>query len=279
MAVVRFYSFPRLRWFVRWGWCAAVADEVIREHILTQDAAQSLILTQEAARSTDPVPITDSEKEVQSPHPQDAVQSTHPQDEAQSTHSQDEVQSTHPQDEAQSTHSQDEVQSSHPQDVVLPLPAALIMREDGITTRTAFTSASELSDHLLTEKCSNAPKNRLYTLQSLPLDYVQVFGVHFDIDAVLIDSHANRNCHQLIGRARHNAARRVRVFALDHVELWGKVPPVAIPLNIDQDLMPHATPFYYRVGSVRNNWLALPCHVTLITEQDGDGAETCEFAE
>jgi hypothetical protein len=126
---------------------------------------------------------------------------------------------------------------------------------------------------------SNAPQNRLYTLQSLPLDYVQVFGDHFDIDGDLIDSHANRSTHQLIGRARHNALRGVRVFALDHVEITLNSP--SSPRTV-QDLMPEVKKLHFHHQNTKDNmptaWLAMFCHVTLITRRAGDGAETCEFA-
>jgi hypothetical protein len=199
---------------------------------------------------------------------------------SESSHSQDAVRSIHSQGAAQSIHSQDAVQSTTQYGPYLP-PAALIWREDAIATWRYFASPSELSDHFLSGVSSNAPHNRLYTLQSLPLDYVQVFGDHFDVDGDLIDSHANRSINQLIGRARHNAVRGVRVFALDYVEITLSNPASPRPSPV-QDLMPEVKKFRFHrqnVDGTATSWLAMFCHVTLITRQNGDGAETCGCAK
>lgn len=158
-------------------------------------------------------------------------------------------------------------------------PAVLLFKEDGKLIKKHFLSSTELSSHLTAEKNSSAGRNRLYCLHGLPLDYLQVLGAHFDIDPRLIDSHVYRAVNQLIGRVPYNAARDVRIFALDHVEMWirplsHRKSSLATKVN---DIMQEPEELLVELIDDKE-LLGLLCHVTLITMRNANGTDTCKYA-
>jgi hypothetical protein len=61
---------------------------------------------------------------------------------------------------------------------------------DSAVSTTIFSDVAELKQHLA--QPPSPASSRLYTLEGLPLDYLQAFGAHFNLTPDFINSHARR---------------------------------------------------------------------------------------
>jgi hypothetical protein len=68
--------------------------------------------------------------------------------------------------------------------------AAVFEIVDAAVSTTIFSDVAELRQHLAQPPLPTS--SRLYTLEGLPLDYLQAFGAHFNLTPDFINSHARR---------------------------------------------------------------------------------------
>jgi len=170
------------------------------------------------------------------------------------------------------------------------LPPAVLMQfaPEGTIIR-EFADEIDFSEHLTAGKSTDGEAgNRLYTLRSLPLKYLQLFRAHLNLDREIADAHAARDSHQLLHSSRLGAAAPVRVFALNHVDVIQSPRTRAIFgtggrhfLKGYNDLMGQAERVSFRSPKKERGWEkrwnehVLFCHVTLVGRRDSDGRETC----
>lgn len=160
-------------------------------------------------------------------------------------------------------------------DVPSESPPTSCFTEDGNgdITRKFFATPEELADHLKNPPSLQKERN-LYVFEGLPIEYVQIFGSHFDVDANIFDSHATRKSGQLGNfrfaprRGEERNERKVRAFALDYPEMT----TITSSSHIDGDLMlPYRTIDIFELASVNI------CHMTLVSFPTEDGGETCKI--
>ncbi|EMR81323.1 putative tpr repeat protein oca3 protein [Botrytis cinerea BcDW1] len=110
--------------------------------------------------------------------------------------------------------------------VELPPISCFIEDKNGSPTRKFFTTPDELTNHL--ERTTHHKERKLYVLEGLPIEYVQVLGLHFNIDVDIFDSHAMRKSGQLNKLefpTKIGNEKKVRTFALDHPEITTNITP------------------------------------------------------
>lgn len=153
------------------------------------------------------------------------------------------------------------------------LPAGLVEFKGGSLIRKQFASPNDLSQHLVADPPVASPVDRLYTLRSLPPEYLQILTDHFRLDLDLLDSHAERDSDLLVAGFGRHAARGMRSFALNHVDTVTEALNTSYVYQTPKDLMPYAKRHQFDQG-----WkdFALFCHVTLIGLMNSNGSETCK---
>jgi len=164
------------------------------------------------------------------------------------------------------------------------LAFAIETHKNGVTSKVFFNAPADLSDHLKEAEKSDA--RRLYLLQGLPIDYVQVLGSHFDINPIIFDSHACRKSGQL-----HRGLERRKIaqaFALDYPEAVTSKRDEHP--DIDGDIMlPCQTVDILGDDSeqkndeteLKQNLKIQLCHVTVVSlekKANRDGNESCRFS-
>ncbi|KAM3077235.1 hypothetical protein ACMFMG_003301 [Clarireedia jacksonii] len=164
-------------------------------------------------------------------------------------------------------------------------PTAYLLKSDhdapaGIERhRIDFANAKELADHLSRDAVQSS-RERLYILEGLPIDFVQVFGSHFDIDPEVFDSHAVRRSNRLSVSQRNatSSSRKMQTFALDYPEVTRSVLPWREVVTVDGDLMLPCNTTKI-LGPVHNAGVSHPaldmkfCHMTLLSFEMGDSGQ------
>ncbi|KAF7907787.1 uncharacterized protein EAF01_005373 [Botrytis porri] len=160
--------------------------------------------------------------------------------------------------------------------VELPHTSCFTEDQNGSLTRKFFTTPDELANHL--KRAIPRHKGRkLYILEGLPIEYVQVLGLHFNIDVDIFDSHAMRKSGQLNKLeflTRPGNEKQVRTFALDHPEIVANITPLpeANEEVVGDFMLPCQT-----IGISDESWNGISvklCHVTLACFPEKDGSET-----
>lgn len=162
--------------------------------------------------------------------------------------------------------------------VELPPISCFIEDKNGSPTRKFFTTPDELTNHL--ERTTHHKERKLYVLEGLPIEYVQVLGLHFNIDVDIFDSHAMRKSGQLNKLefpTKIGNEKKVRTFALDHPEITTNItPPPEASGGVAGDFMiPCKT-----IDISDESWNGISvklCHVTLVCFPGENGSETCEI--
>ncbi|PQE31240.1 kinetoplast-associated KAP protein [Rutstroemia sp. NJR-2017a WRK4] len=134
-----------------------------------------------------------------------------------------------------------------------------------------FASADELAEHLKLSPVQS-DEERLYIIEGLPIEFVQVFGSHFDVDPEVFDSHAVRKSNRLSSAQRNvtSSSGRMQTFALDYPELIIRASPVKgdgttvkgdlmLPCNTTEIVEAVHQPFVSHPGLDINY-----CHITLL---------------
>ncbi|KAI9639955.1 hypothetical protein NHQ30_011685 [Ciborinia camelliae] len=149
---------------------------------------------------------------------------------------------------------------------------------NGIITRNFFATPEELADHL-NHPIPRQKGRKLYVLEGLPIEYVQVFGVHFSVDVDIFDSHAMRKSGQLSKLkfpAKPGNGSKVRAFALDHPEITSNIVPRPEETKsgvIGDFMLPCETIELPQITSGNGLSVRL-CHMTLVSFPIEDGGET-----
>ncbi|KAF7907820.1 hypothetical protein BELL_0394g00070 [Botrytis elliptica] len=160
--------------------------------------------------------------------------------------------------------------------VELPPTSCFTEDKNGSLTRKFFTSPDELANHLK-RAIMRRKERKLYVLEGLPIEYVQVFGLHFNIDVDIFDSHAMRKSVQLNKlkfSTKPGNEKKVRTFALDHPEITVNItpPPEANDGVVGDFMLPCQT-----IDISDEGWNGISvrlCHVTLVCFPEEDGTET-----
>ncbi|TGO12607.1 hypothetical protein BTUL_0085g00170 [Botrytis tulipae] len=160
--------------------------------------------------------------------------------------------------------------------VELPHTSCFTEDKNGSLTRKFFTTPDELANHLK-RAIPHQKERRLYVLEGLPIEYVQVLGSHFNIDVDIFDSHAMRKSGQLNKlkfSTRPENEKKVRTFALDHAEITANITPLpeANEGVVGDFMLPCQT-----IGISNEGWNGISvklCHVTLVCFPEEDGSET-----
>ncbi|KAF7957383.1 hypothetical protein EAE96_002968 [Botrytis aclada] len=160
--------------------------------------------------------------------------------------------------------------------VELPPTSCFTEDKNGSLTKKFFTSPDELANHLK-RAIPRGKEKKLYVLEGLPIGYVQVLGLHFNIDVDIFDLHAMRKSGQLNKlefSAKIGNEKKVRTFPLDHPEITANItpPPEANEGAVDDFMLPCQT---IDIPDERWNGLSVKlCHVTLVCFPEEDGSET-----
>ncbi|TGO50444.1 hypothetical protein BCON_0183g00070 [Botryotinia convoluta] len=160
--------------------------------------------------------------------------------------------------------------------VELPHTSCFTEDKNGSLTRKFFTTPDELANHLK-RAIPRHKERKLYVLEGLPIEYVQVLGLHFNIDVDIFDSHAMRKSGQLNKlkfSTRPGNEKKVRTFALDHPEIAANITPLpeANEGVVGDFMLPCQT-----IGISNEGWNGISvklCHVTLVCFPGEDGGET-----
>ncbi|TGO21138.1 hypothetical protein BPAE_0238g00090 [Botrytis paeoniae] len=160
--------------------------------------------------------------------------------------------------------------------VELPHTSCFIEDKNGSLMRKFFTTPDELANHLK-RVVPRHKERKFYVLEGLPIEYVQVLGLHFNIDVDIFDSHAMRKSGQLNKlkfSTRPGNEKKVRSFALDHPEIAANITPLpeANEGIVDDFMLPCQT-----IGISNEGWNGIGvklCHVTLVCFPEEDESET-----
>jgi hypothetical protein len=151
-----------------------------------------------------------------------------------------------------------------------------------------FATAEQLADHLKLDPVQS-DQERLYILEGLPVEFVQVFGSHFDVDPEVFDSHAVRRSNRLSSLQRNatSSSSKMQAFALDYPELVRRTSQMrgeVVTVNGDLMLPCNTTEMTEVVHhpSVLHPALDICyCHMTLLSFEidiEDSRQQVCEFA-